>query len=73
MSMKTIRFNSQITLGQFLKHEGIIGSGGEAKIFLREMPVLLNNEPENRRGKKLFHGDVLDLREHGLYKIEYDA
>lgn len=73
MSMETIRFNSQITLGQFLKRQGIIGSGGEAKIFLREMPVLLNNEPENRRGKKLFHGDELDLGEIGLFKIEYDA
>lgn len=72
MNMKTILVDKQITLGQFLKIEGIIGSGGEAKIFLQEMPVLLNNEPEARRGKKLHHGDVLDLGDIGLYKIEYD-
>ncbi|MDK6862844.1 MULTISPECIES: S4 domain-containing protein YaaA [Nosocomiicoccus] len=60
-----------ITIGQFLKHQSIIQSGGEAKWFLAENEVYLNDEPENRRGKKLHHGDVLDLGEFGVYRIEY--
>ncbi len=34
--MESIQFDELITLGQFLKHEGIIGTGGEAKWFLQE-------------------------------------
>ncbi|GAB3068436.1 S4 domain-containing protein YaaA [Salinicoccus sesuvii] len=69
--MESIQFDELITLGKFLKHEGIIGTGGEAKWFLQENEVLLNGEPENRRGKKLHEGDVLDLGEFGQFRIEY--
>ena len=48
-----------ITLGQLLKDEGVIETGGQAKWFLRENTVLLNGEPEDRRGKKLRSGDVV--------------
>ncbi|KKK34691.1 hypothetical protein WN59_06560 [Salinicoccus sediminis] len=69
--MESIQFDEIITLGQFLKHEGIIGTGGEAKWFLQENEVFLNGEPENRRGKKLHDGDELDLGDAGHYRIEY--
>jgi len=71
--MEIIRLEDQITLGQFLKHEAIIGSGGEAKWFLRENDVFLNGEREDRRGKKLHHDDVLDLGEFGQFRIEYKS
>ena len=48
-----------ITLGQLLKDEGVIATGGQAKWFLRENSVLLNGDPEDRRGKKLRSGDVI--------------
>lgn len=48
-----------ITLGQFLKEESIISSGGQAKFYLQDNPVTLNGEPESRRGKKLHAGDHL--------------
>jgi ribosome-associated protein len=69
--METVQLEELITLGQFLKHEGIIVTGGEAKWFLQENPVYLNGELENRRGKKLHHGDVVDLGEFGQFEIEY--
>lgn len=50
-----------ITLSQFLKEESIISSGGQAKWYLQNNPVLLNNETENRRGKKLRPGDKLEV------------
>lgn len=69
--MEKIQLKELITLGQLLKHEGIIGSGGEAKWFLRENDVYLNDEPENRRGKKLHDGDIVDFGEFGSFEIEY--
>ena len=50
-----------ITLGQFLKKEGIIESGGQAKWFLQDVEVLINGERETRRGKKLANQDRIDF------------
>lgn len=50
-----------ITLTQFLKELSYISSGGEAKFFLQEAKILVNNEPENRRGKKLYPGDFVNV------------
>lgn len=46
-----------VTLGQLLKIVGIIDTGGEAKLYLAETAVLVNGEPEQRRGRKLRPGD----------------
>ena len=51
----------EITLGQFLKTEGIIESGGQAKWFLQDYEVLINGERETRRGKKLADQDRIDF------------
>jgi ribosome-associated protein len=48
-----------IRLGQLLKLAGIVGGGGDAKAFLAEETVLVNGEPDNRRGRQLHPGDVL--------------
>lgn len=48
-------------LQQVLKSETIINSGGEAKWFLRENEVLVNGEMEDRRGRKLYPGDVIEV------------
>ncbi|MBW1604992.1 S4 domain-containing protein YaaA [Lactobacillus sp. Sy-1] len=58
-----------ITLGQMLKEETIVGSGGQAKWYLRENTVLLNDEPENRRGKKLYDGDNVSIPDVGMFFI----
>ncbi|MDE7056815.1 MAG: S4 domain-containing protein YaaA [Lactobacillus sp.] len=52
-----------ITLSQFLKEESIISSGGQAKWYLKDNPVVLNGEKEDRRGKKLYPGDELEIAE----------
>lgn len=53
--METIKINTEyITLQQFLKMTNIISSGGEAKYYLAENEVYVNNELENRRGRKLY-------------------
>ena len=61
--MKKIFINSEyITLSQFLKIEGFIASGGEAKYFLQDVDVILNGDLENRRGKKLYSNDILEIK-----------
>lgn len=60
-----------ITLGQFLKFAGIVDQGYLEKVYLAENEVLVNGEPENRRGRKLRPGDVLVLKE-GTFQIGSD-
>ncbi|NKS29714.1 S4 domain-containing protein YaaA [Rhodococcus hoagii] len=61
--------DGDITLGQFLKTEGIIESGGQAKWFLQDFDVLINDERETRRGKKLNHQDSIVIPEIGSFVI----
>ncbi|NLX63905.1 MAG: S4 domain-containing protein YaaA [Clostridiaceae bacterium] len=58
--MKDIFINTEyIKLDQFLKYANIIGTGGEARYFIKQNSVLVNNEPEDRRGRKLRNGDII--------------
>jgi S4 domain protein YaaA len=50
-----------ITLGQFLKLADIIESGGEAKSFLAENEVKIDNEIDCRRGRKLRGGEIVEV------------
>lgn len=50
-----------ITLGQFLKEEALVGSGGQEKYFLQENDVLVNGEVCRLRGKKLRAGDQVTV------------
>jgi len=61
--------DGDITLGQFLKTEGIIESGGQAKWFLQDFDVMINDERETRRGKKLNHQDRIVIPEVGSFLI----
>ncbi|EKK20996.1 hypothetical protein B808_593 [Fructilactobacillus florum 8D] len=50
--------------------QDIIASGGQAKWYLREKAVFVNDDPENRRGKKLYPGDTIRVPETGLFFIK---
>ncbi len=53
--------NDFIKLDQFLKWQGIVQTGGEAKIIIKQGEVTVNGEIETRRGKKLRTGDRVSL------------
>jgi ribosome-associated protein len=53
-----------IRLGQLLKLAGFVDSGGEAKALLESGSVLVNGEPETRRGRQLHPGDTVAAGEH---------
>ena len=48
-----------VRLGQLLKLAGTVDGGGEVKTFLGDHEVLVNGEPETRRGRQLRPGDVV--------------
>lgn len=52
-------------LDQFLKFQGIAGTGGEAKLRIQRGDVQVNGEIEVRRGRQLVPGDrvLIDGRE----------
>jgi len=59
-----------ITLGQFLKLADVIQTGGMAKWFLQEHEVLVNSEREQRRGRKLRDGDIVEVKEIGTFIVK---
>ncbi len=62
--MKKIELRTEyMTLGQLLKLEDYVSSGGEAKAFLaeHENEIWVNGELENRRGKKLYNGTIVKI------------
>ncbi|MGI6782404.1 MAG: S4 domain-containing protein YaaA [Acholeplasmataceae bacterium] len=60
--MEIIKIDKEyITLSQLLKLTDLIDTGGEAKYFLLENKIFLNDVLENRRGKKLYPGDKIRI------------
>ena len=55
-------------LDQFLKWEGVVSTGGEAKQLIATGQVSVNGEVELRRGRKLSPGDQVSL---GNIKIRF--
>lgn len=58
-----------ITLGQFLKLADVIQSGGMAKWFLSENKVFINSEQDQRRGRKLYQGDKVEIPGFGKFVV----
>lgn len=68
--METVKIHTEyITLGQLLKFVGIIDSGFLAKMYLEDHYALINGAMDNRRGRKIYVGDVVVL-ENQRYLIE---
>lgn len=52
-----------IKLDQFLKLADIASTGGHAKFLIQEGMVKVNGEIEDRRGKKLKSGDIVEVND----------
>ena len=44
----------------------------EKKWFLQENDVLINGELDNRRGRKLYPNDLVEIPEYGKFMMEAD-
>ncbi|MGA1488791.1 MAG: RNA-binding S4 domain-containing protein [Planctomycetota bacterium] len=61
-----------IKLDQFLKWQGAVDSGGEAKVRIQAGEVRVNGEVETRRGKRLRPGDTVSLGDRE-WRVELDS
>ncbi|MDX1970979.1 MAG: RNA-binding S4 domain-containing protein [Candidatus Sumerlaeia bacterium] len=62
-----------IELAKLLKFAGLVDSGGVAKQAVIEGLVMLNGEVEIRRGKKIYHGDVVEFAGTKLRVVDSGA
>lgn len=58
-----------IQLDQFLKWASILQSGGETKILLDEKRIFVNGSLCTAKRKKLYPGDIVEVKGSGTYKI----
>lgn len=60
--VEVVQINTEfIKLDQLLKWANFTGSGVEAKMFILEGYVKVNDEIETRRGKKIYPGDIVEF------------
>ena len=59
-----------ITLGQLLKHVNVISSGGMAKWYLAEYAVFVDQEREDRRGRKIYPGSMVEIPNEGTFFVQ---
>lgn len=60
--MNTIFINKEpVELFKILKFEGIVGSGGEAKMVISEGMVKVNGDIETQKRKKIVSGDTIEF------------
>ncbi len=65
-----VKINTEyITLGQLLKMTNLISSGAEAKVAVKEMKIFVNGQKDDRRGRKLYPGDVIVV-DKKTFKVE---
>lgn len=62
--MNKVKIDTEIIkLDAFLKWAAIVSSGSEAKIYIQEGMVKVNNEICTQRGKKLRAGDIVSFQD----------
>lgn len=61
-----------IKLGQALKLAGAVESGVDAKLCIQDGLVMVNNEVEIQRGKKLYEGDIISFDEEEYIIVKGD-
>lgn len=72
--MRTVEITKEpVELFKILKFEGLVASGGEAKILIADGQVRVNGEVETRRRRKILSGDVIEFRTDTLQVLLIEA
>lgn len=58
-----------IQLDQFMKWASILQSGGEIRFLLDENKIYINGILCNAKRKKLYPGDIVEIKDIGKYEI----
>ena len=61
--MKIVEITREpVELYKILKFEGLVTTGGEAKLLIGDGQVRVNGEVETRKRRKMLAGDVIEFR-----------
>lgn len=58
-----------IQLDQFMKWASILQSGGEIRFLLDENKIYINGSLCKAKRKKLYPGDIVEIKDIGKYEI----
>ena len=65
--MRHVDINKEpVELFKILKFEGIVSSGGQAKLVISDGQVTVNGEVETRKRRKVVAGDIIVFAEEEL-------
>lgn len=68
--MQDVEINRQpVELYKVLKFEGLVATGGEAKMVIAEGMVTVNGEVEMRKRRKLFANDIIEFNNEKMRLI----
>ncbi|MBD7969841.1 S4 domain-containing protein YaaA [Paenibacillus sp. Sa2BVA9] len=73
MVKKIVIHSEYIKLDQFLKLSECVPTGGMAKALLQDQAIKVNGEIEERRGRKLYPGDQIEVEGSGSFEVEAKA
>jgi ribosome-associated protein len=60
--MRRVEINKEpVELYKILKFEGLVTTGGEAKLLIGDGQVSVNGEVETRKRRKIVDGDTIDF------------
>jgi len=60
--MRVVEITSEpVELYKILKFEGLVSSGGEAKIVIADGQVMVNGKIETQKRKKIVSGDTIEF------------
>lgn len=60
--MRIVEIRSEpVELYKILKFEGLVASGGEAKMVIADGFVMVNGEFETQKRKKIVSGDIIEF------------
>ena len=68
--MKEIKISTEfIKLDQFLKHVGVVQTGGQAKMMIKDGMIKLNKEVVIERGKKIRKDDIIEIEDYDSFVV----
>jgi len=71
--MRVVEISKQpVELFKILKFEGMVSSGGEAKLVIADGRVQVNGEVETRKRKKIMSGDTIEFGQD-IIRIEFNG
>lgn len=70
--MLDIFVENEIRLDQFLKWSRAVSTGGQSKYLIVNNKVKVNGVLENHRSRKLMHGDLVEVKNVGSFRVVTD-